>query len=126
MSNGEVVRSYLRAFSSADVDAVAAHVTEDFVNRQPGELGQSCQGAAVYRQRLASFLSEFCNLRYAIEELVVQGDRVAVAYHMTCTYQGHPIAIPGAMLITLRDGLIAARTDYWDGLSFLKQTEPDA
>ncbi len=126
MSNGDVVRSYLQAFSSADADAVAAHVTEDFVNRQPGELGEDCQGAAVYRQRLVAFLGEFRNLSYAIEELLVQGDRVAVAYRMTCTYQGHPVAIPGAMLITLRNGLIAARTDYWDGLSFLKQTGADS
>ena len=122
MTNCDRVRAYLQAFASGDVEAVAAHVTEDFINRQHGELGTGCEGAAAYQERLKDFLTTFRSLNYEVEDMFGDGNRVAVAYRMTCDFEGHHIDIPGVMIMTLRDGLIAARSDYWDGLSFLKQT----
>ena len=122
MTNRDVVISYLRSFASGSPEAVAAHVSTDFENDQPGELGAGCRGAAAYRQRLAAFLNDFSELRYEIVDLIAAEDQVAVSYRMTCTHEGHAIDIPGVMMITLRDGLIVARSDYWDGLTFLRQT----
>lgn len=123
MNNRERVLSYLESFSSANPDEIVAHVTDDFDNRQVAEIGAGCEGKAVYHERLTSFLADFRRLRYVVDTVIAEGDQVAVTYKMSCVYANKPVAIPGAMVLTLREGLIAVRTDYWDGLSFLNQTE---
>jgi ketosteroid isomerase-like protein len=122
MSNADIARSYLNAFATGDPADVAGHVTDDFENIQVGLLGTGCSGADTYRERLAGFLGAFTNLRYDVEELIVDGDKVAAAYKMTFTDDGRPMEIEGVMIMTIKDGKIAVRKDYWDGLSHLKQT----
>ena len=117
MTNSDIVRSYLNAFASGDPETVASHVTDDFENIQVGLLGTGCSGADTYRERLSGFLGAFTNLKYDVEDLIVDGDKVAAAYKMTFTDNGRPMAIDGVMVITIRDGQIAIRKDYWDGLS---------
>jgi len=125
MNSEDVVRAYLNAFSTGDPAAVASHVTDDFENIQVSVLGTGCSGAAAYTERLAGFLETFTDLNYDIEELIVDGDKVAAAYRMTFTDNGRPQEIEGVMVITLRDGRITVRKDYWDGLSHIKQTVPN-
>lgn len=120
---GTVVLAYLEAFSSGDPDLVASHVANGFVNRQVGTLGEGCTGRNVYRERLVAFLAEFEDLTYEPDTVVVQGQKVAVGYEMKFTYGGKPVAMHGAMILTLEHGKIASRADYWDGVSFLRQTE---
>ena len=122
MSNADIARSYLDAFATGDPATVAGHVTNDFENIQVGLLGTGCSGADTYRERLAGFLGAFTNLRYDVEQLIVDGDKVAAAYKMTFTDNDRPMEIEGVMIMTIRDGKIAVRKDYWDGLSHLKQT----
>ena len=47
---------------------------------------------------------------------------MAAAYTLTATPDGHPVRIRGLMLCRVVDGRIAGRTDYWDSLTFLRQT----
>ena len=123
MNSRDRVLSYLASFASGNPDDVVRHVTDDFDNQQVGELGTSCQGRDTYRDRLTTFLADFKGLRYETETVIAEADRVAVVYKMSCRYADKPIAMQGVMIMTLRDGLIASRADYWDGMSFLKQTE---
>jgi len=118
----EVVGSYLRSFASGDPDQVARHVTENFVNEHTAALGSGCVGRDEYRRRLPGFLASFPALEYEIEQLIVDGDRVAAAYRMTATPAQGPVDIRGVMVIEVRDGLVTRRTDYWDSLTFLRQT----
>lgn len=124
MSNAEIVRSYLAAFSTGDPAAVAGHVTDDFENIQVGLLGKGCSGADAYARRLVGFLGAFKDLRYEIEEMIVDGDKIATAYKMSYTDNNRPMEIDGVMMITIRDGRIAVRKDYWDGLTHLGQAVP--
>lgn len=125
-NRGEIVRSYLASFASGDPDAVAALVTDDFVNEHLSELGSGCVGRTEYRRRLPGFLSSFVGARYSIVALAETstpdaGD-VIVRYRFEATYEGTPIDIPGVMWFDIRDGLISRRTDLWDSLTFLHQT----
>jgi ketosteroid isomerase-like protein len=125
-TRGEIVRAYLASFAAADPDAVAAHVTDDFVNEHLSELGSGCEGRDEYRRRLPGFLSTFAGARYSIVTLAEvatpdAGD-VVVRYRFEATYEGVPIDIPGVMWFDVRDGSIARRTDLWDSLTFLRQT----
>ncbi|MCU0259673.1 MAG: nuclear transport factor 2 family protein [Ilumatobacteraceae bacterium] len=117
----DVVRSYLASFASGDPDAVAAHVTDGFVNDHTAALGSGCEGRDEYRRRLPGFLGTFDGLRYDDVEVIADGDRVAATYRMRATHEGHPVDIRGVMVFDVVDGLIARRTDYWDSLVFLRQ-----
>ena len=79
-------------------------------------------GADEYRSRLPGFLASLPGLRYDVESVIADGVRVAVEYRLTATSEGHPIDVRGVMVIEVRDGLITRRTDYWDSLTYLRQT----
>jgi len=118
-----VVQHYLDAFASADPDALAALVTDDFVNEHLSELGTGCTGRDEYRRRLPAFLSMFAGARYVVEAIGSLGDADVVArYRFVAEYEGTPIDIPGVMWFEVRHDLIARRTDLWDSLTFLRQT----
>jgi steroid delta-isomerase-like uncharacterized protein len=117
------VDRYLAALNAHDPDAVAAAVTEDFVNEHTSARGTSVTGRAAYRERLPGFLAAFDGLRYEVEDHIVDGARAAVPYTLTATVDGRPVRIRGVFRFTVRDGLIAHRVDYWDGEDFRRQTE---
>ena len=117
-----VAASYLSSFSSGDPAAIAAHVSADFVNEHTSALGDPCRTRAVYAERLAGFLDRFAGLSYEPEEILADGDRVAAAYVMRARCEGRPFEIRGVFRMRIADGLITHRTDYFDSLSFLRQT----
>ena len=75
MGTAAVARSYLESFATADPDAVATHVTDDFINEHTAALSSGCEGKDEYRRRLPGFLATFAGLRYEIEDLIAQDDR---------------------------------------------------
>jgi len=121
MSAASVCMDYLAAFARGDVDAIVGLVTDDFVNDHTAALGSPCAGRDEYRRRLPKFLADFDGLRYEVTSVVSDDDRVAVEYVMYARYDGHPIAIRGAMHFEIRDGKIARRADYWDSERFRQQ-----
>lgn len=125
MSPAEVAAAYLGAFGSGDPDQVARWVTDDFVNDHTATLGGGCVGRDEYRKRLPGFLGGFVGLVYDVEDILADGDRVCAAYTMRARWQGEsPVEIRGMQRLTIRDGLVARRTDYWDSLQFLLQVDP--
>jgi steroid delta-isomerase-like uncharacterized protein len=117
----EIVERYLAALNAGDADAIAACVTEDFYNEHTSAEGRSLRGRAAYRERLGGFLSEFRELRYEVEDLLVDGDRAAVAYRMSFRMDGSPVTVRGMFRFEIVDGLIAHRLDYWDGTTVARQ-----
>ncbi|MFJ8494906.1 nuclear transport factor 2 family protein [Streptomyces sp. NPDC094038] len=111
------VEAYLAALNAHDADAVAACVTEDFVNEHTSSTGRSRRGRADYRAALTGFLAEFGELRYVPERVLVDGASAAVPYAMTFRMRSagdRPVRVRGVFLFTVSGGLIAHRTDYWD------------
>lgn len=122
-TSADIALRYMASFETGDPEVIASNVTEDFINTQTGALGKGCETRETYRERLAGFLSGFKDLHYVPVHVIEQSERVAVSYRMTAISDGHPIDIPGVMVITVRDGLVASREDYWDGVTFLEQTQ---
>ncbi|MFE5857865.1 ester cyclase [Streptomyces sp. NPDC056500] len=120
------VARFVAALNSGDPDRIADLVTEDFHNEHTSSLGKSLHGRAAYRQRLAGFLEEFQDLRYETEDLLVDGDRAALAYRMTFVWTGAShrpeISVRGMFRFRVEDGKIAHRIDYWDSGTFHQQT----
>ncbi|GAA2908059.1 hypothetical protein GCM10010517_74510 [Streptosporangium fragile] len=119
---GELTRAavarYVEALNAHDADAIAACVSEDFVNEHTSALGRNVTGRAGYRANLTGFLADFAGLRYEVEDLFVEGDRAALAYSMSFTLVSagrKPVRVRGMFRFRVgADGLIAHRTDYWD------------
>jgi len=123
-----VVERYLDALNRHDVDTVAACVAEDFFNEHTSALGHSVRGRAAYRERLPEFLAQFRELHYEAEDWIVDRDRCAVPYTMTCRFvdreaNSHPIVIRGLFRFRVEDGVIVHRVDYWDGNEFARQVQ---
>jgi uncharacterized protein (TIGR02246 family) len=120
------VERYLAALNAHDPEAVAACVTDDFVNEHTSARGTSRTGRDAYRAALPGFLERFAHLHYAPEDVIVDGDRAAVPYRMTCEWRdddgrSHPVSLRGMFRFRVVDGLIAHRVDYWDGSEFERQ-----
>lgn len=120
-SPAAVCVGYLESFSTGDPEAVAAFVTDDFVNEHTAALGGGCVGIDAYRERLPGFLASMPGLHYEIEDVVADGDRVCVAYTLHTTANDRPIAVRGVMRFFVRGARIAHRIDYWDSLVFQRQ-----
>ncbi len=92
------------------------------MNEHTSALGDPCAGRAEYRRRLPGFLASLPGVRYDVEDLIAEGERVVAAYRISGTAGGVPFSLRGTMWFVVRDGAIARRTDYWDSLGFLRQT----
>ena len=117
----DICRRYLESFATGDPDVVASFVSEDFVNEHTSALGSGCKGKDEYRRRLPGFIASMPGLSYEVESQIAEGDQVANAYTLRARVNEREIAVRGMMRITVRDGLITDRTDYWDSKSFLQQ-----
>ena len=117
----QICTEYLQAFASGDAELVTACVTEDFVNEHTAALGSGCVGKDEYARRVPGFLASMPGLRYEIEDVVAEGDRVCVAYTLHGRVEGRDVAVRGVMRFRVRDLLIAHRIDYWDSLVFQRQ-----
>jgi steroid delta-isomerase-like uncharacterized protein len=79
---------------------------------------------AIHRQ----FHSAFTGIRIAIDDLIAEGDRVAVRWTCTMTHNGDGLGFPatgkkttfpGASFITCRDGQL---TDGWNFMDLTRMT----
>jgi steroid delta-isomerase-like uncharacterized protein len=122
----DICRRYLESFATGDPDVVASFVSNDFVNEHTSALGSGCQGKEEYRRRLPGFIASMPGLSYEVESQIAEGDQVANAYTLRARVNERDIAVRGMMRITVRDGLITDRTDYWDSKSFLQQAGLEA
>jgi ketosteroid isomerase-like protein len=120
------IERYLAALNAHDADEAAACVAIDFHNEHTAALGTSVRGRDAYRARLPGFLAQFSGLRYDVEDLIVDGDRAAVPYRMTCRFTTDagvavPVEIRGIFRFRVVDGEIVHRVDYWDSAEFTRQ-----
>ena len=119
----DVALAYVASFSSGDPDRIAGLVSEDFWNEHTSALGSSCRGRDEYRRRLPGFLTEFEGVRYDVDDVVTEGDRVVVAYTRRARWRAeHELAVRGVFRLWVEGGEVVHRADYWDGTEFLRQT----
>jgi ketosteroid isomerase-like protein len=121
MTPSQVCIAYLQAFATGDPAAVTALVTDDFVNEHTAALGSGCTGKDEYSRRVPGFLASMPGLRYEVEDVTAEGDRVYAAYTLHTHVNDRDVAVRGVMRFVVRDQLVAHRTDYWDSLVFQRQ-----
>lgn len=117
----EVCLAYLGAFATGEPDQVTAMVTDDFINEHTAALGSGCVGKQEYARRVPGFLASMPGLRYEVEDVLVDGLRVAVAYTLHAHVNQRDVAVRGVMRFVVRGRQVAHRIDYWDSLVFQQQ-----
>ena len=121
MTPAERCTAYLAAFATGDPAAVVAHVTDDFVNEHTAALGSGCTGRDEYARRVPGFLTSMPELRYEIEDVLADDERVAIAYTLHAHVNERDVTVRGVMRFRVEGDLIAHRIDYWDSLVFQQQ-----
>ena len=86
------VRRWFQAFNDGDMEAEAAARTTDFVAHVPG-MPMSLNGEE-WQQFIGMFFGGFPDMRLEVQDIVAQGDRVAVRWTFHGTHQGEFFGIP--------------------------------
>jgi len=122
--NKRKVSQLFETFNQGELSVVDALVAPEYVG------AQGDRGPAGFKNVVVGLRAAFPDIRYSVDELVAEGDRVAVRWHWTGTHQGKFRAFPatgkavtnnGLGIFVLRDGKIVAATLETDRLGFLEQ-----
>ena len=107
--------------------SVALYAT-DYVGVDVG-CGIVQHGPTAAGRCLAAYWEAFPDLRIAVEELVVEEDRVALAWRtrgrhlgtfMNIPPTGRRVTLRGVSLLTVQGGLVRRATHVWDVAGFLR------
>lgn len=110
MSARDVVKAWVDAFNSADVEALAALYRSDAVNHQVAL--PPVEGVDAIRKM---FTREFAsaNMRCIVENIFEDGEWAILEWR-------DPKGLRGCGFFHVVDGRIAFQRGYWDQLSFLR------
>jgi steroid delta-isomerase-like uncharacterized protein len=123
---------YESCFNRGDMAVMDRLVAFDYVGPQGDK------GPDAFKRTIAVLRTAFPDIHYAIDDVVAEGDRVAVRWRWSGTHKGQYRAFAatgksfsntGAAIFRFRDGKIVAAAIETDRLGFLQQLEvvpPDA
>src|SRR3954470_19105899 len=126
-----VRRFHTELLSARDTDVVDSFFAPDFVshNNPPG----FPPGVDGVKQFFAMFRDAFPDVTVVIDELVADGDRVAVATTFTGTHQGElmgmaptgkRVSVTGIDIVRVADGRIVEHRGLTDMVGLMRQLTP--
>lgn len=127
--NKQVVRQYIEAFNLQDIERMGQLVSSTNQSFQFSGMPPSMNWDRV-KQLYAAFWSAFPDLSAKIEEMVAEGDKVAIRVINTGTHNGEFQGIPstskkvsfgGRDFLTLRDGKIVDQRASVDMMELMQQ-----
>ena len=122
--------AYFEALAEQDLDAIAAAWAPDGICHLVG--GAQADGPDGVRAYWAEFFASMPDLRFVVEDIVAEGDQVAVHWSAKGTFAGPAsyqgieptyarLDLQGLDLFDLRDGKIVREHAYTDGATFARQ-----
>jgi steroid delta-isomerase-like uncharacterized protein len=125
-----VQRLYTDIFNGDDPDALAELVAPTYVGYDPPDASHPMRGPESLRQSAARMRVAFPDCRFAVDELLAEGERVAARVTLTGTHTGaffdlaptgKRLAITGTVVYRLEGGEIVASWGNWDNLGLMRQ-----
>ncbi|HSS37638.1 MAG TPA: ester cyclase [Polyangia bacterium] len=122
--NKSNVRRLFETFNTADLASIDALVGPEYVG------AQGDKGPAGFKTVVVGLRAAFPDLHYTLDDVIAEGDQVAVRWHWTGTHQGAFRGFPptgkavtntGAGIFRLSGGQIVAAELETDRLGFLEQ-----
>lgn len=121
--NKAVVRRWLEeALNQGKVEVLDEICTDDYVEYDPAYPGGHLRRDQV-KQAIPIYRSAYPDLRFGIEDMIAEGDKVAVYWTLTGTNLGEFRGMPptgkraeadGMTLVRLRDGKSVEARSCWD------------
>jgi steroid delta-isomerase-like uncharacterized protein len=90
--NKMVVKEFVDAVNTRDVQRIKSLVSDDFVGRSPGI--PDFYGPQGYVDLYSTFISAFPDMHVVINDMIAEGDKVVVYYTWSGTHQGELEGIP--------------------------------
>lgn len=125
----EYQRAFTDAVNRGDLSTADRWFAADVVVHITG-VAEPVRGVEAWKQTLAGFLTAFPDAHFALEDSVVDGDRVAHRWHVRGTHTGplgavpptgRPIGIDGLILDRVADGKVVERWEQYDQPRLLQQ-----
>lgn len=113
----ELIPIYSEAWASRDPERIAAYHAEDGIFQLHSGGAGPVQGRAAIRDAFAAFLTEYPDLAFAEQELLV----AEWGWTVRWTMSAGSISIDAVDVITASDGLIDAKHTYIDWAAALEQ-----
>lgn len=128
-ANKEVARGFFEeGWGQRNSDAVDKYMADDFSSDRP--LPGVTPDADGLKQWMAASIRAFPDQHWEIEDIMAEGDRVAIRWSVTGTHQAEFMGIPatgkqvtvrGMTLDQIEDGKIKKSWGEWDTLGMLQQ-----
>lgn len=118
-ANKALVRRYLEILSGGDLAGLSEVVSPDFVDRTPGAPHSKGPQSIQETQRRARDL--FRDIRYTLEDLVAEGDRVVARYIVRAHRSGKPVEVTGMTLFRIEGGRIREAWILNDQIELFRQ-----
>ena len=119
------------AFSRGDLSAATTYIAADYVDHPPARPYQvAVSGPDSLIEDVGAFRSAFPDLRVGAEDMVAEGNQVAVRGRWQGTHRGDFFGIPptgrpfdvgGINFFRFADGQFVERFGTWDVLTFMQQ-----
>lgn len=128
--NRTIARRYMEElWNQGKLDVAGELVTGNYAVYDPGTPGRQ-GGVEGEQQAVSLYRSAFPDLHFTVEDIVVEGDRVALRWSSSGTHLGELMGIPptgrqagptGMSIFRVVDGRIAENWHNWDTLGLLQQ-----
>jgi steroid delta-isomerase-like uncharacterized protein len=127
---GQVARSYFEAVARQDLDEMTAHWEPGSTDAVHGLV--ELRAPDSYREWFGNLFKAFPDFRFEVLDVVAEGDKAAVRWRATGTFNG-PVRFEGMMptgasvditgcdLLTVRDGRIQRNEAYMNGAQMARQ-----
>ncbi len=126
----DVARAYFAAVSSRDADAMASFWAEGGIDELHGLV--SLRGPDEVREWFTNAFQTMPDLQFEVVDVMASGDRAAVQWHLTGTFDGEgrfegmlangaSVDLSGCDVLTVRDGLIQRNDAFLNGAQMARQ-----
>ena len=125
----ELITELTEAWNAHDLERVIACYAHDYMGEdvsQPVPL----RGREALRANFERYLAAFPDLRFTNEQVIAQGNRVAVLWTARGTHAGSimripathkPVEVRGTSLLTVRDNKVQYGVHIWDLAALLRE-----
>ncbi|MGB8493474.1 MAG: ester cyclase [Candidatus Acidiferrum sp.] len=124
-----VRRLYDEVWNKRKLDLVAELISPSHALNDPFVSGSQV-GPEMYRRRIQEFSSSFPDLRFTLDDLIAEKEKVVAAWVMSATHKGDFMNIPatgkkvsveGITIHYVRNGKILDSNARWDAVGLLRQ-----
>ncbi|MGB2178161.1 MAG: nuclear transport factor 2 family protein [Hyphomonas sp.] len=118
MSNEQVIRDFIAAWSRLDVEELVGFFAEDGIyhNMPTGPV----QGHAALRKFIGTFINGWSETTWDVLTLMSAGDTVIAERLDRTVAHGKQIDLPCCGVFEMKDGKIAVWRDYFDLATYMK------